>query len=242
MTGKPLAGRHAIVTGASSAIGRAIVLELVRLGSTVEAGYNTNEQQARTTQTMADQMSPGAVTIRQMNVAMAGLQLTELEGDILVNNAGITAGKSIRSMDLGSWDACLETNLTAVMRLTQLMSPGMITRGWGRIVNIASVVGIDGRLGPSSYAASKAGMIGFTRAVAHELANKGVTVNAVAPGFIDATGMLDAVDARHKDKIIEQIPMHRFGAVEDVAQAVGYLVTANYVTGTVLNVSGGYLT
>jgi len=145
-------------------------------------------------------------------------------------------------MDLGSWDACLETNLTAVMRLTQLMSPGMITRGWGRIVNIASVVGIDGRLGPSSYAASKAGMIGFTRAVAHELANKGVTVNAVAPGFIDATGMLDAVDARHKDKIIEQIPMHRFGAVEDVAQAVGYLVTANYVTGTVLNVSGGYLT
>jgi len=238
---RPLVGRHAIVTGASSAIGRAIVLELVRKGATVEAGYLNNEQGAQVTKTMADQWNPGAVTIRQINVATR-LVITELDADILVNNAGITAGKGIRSMDRQSWDSCIETNLTAAVSLTQLLSQGMVERGWGRIVNIASVVGMDGRLGPSSYAASKAGLIGFTKAVAHELASKGVTVNAVAPGFIDGTGMFDAVDARYKLKIQEQIPMHRYGTVEDVAQAVGYLVTADYVTGTVLNVSGGYLT
>jgi len=239
---RPLLGREAIVTGGGRGIGRAITLELARLGAHVTIGYYNNSHAATLTMREANARYGDCAMIRNLPMLSQNALVTEIECDILVNNAGIAEGKSVRNMNLNSWDETIEVNLTGVMRTTQAVLPGMIEKGWGRVVNIASVVGLDGRLGPSSYAASKAGLIGFTKAAAHELARKGVTVNAVAPGFIDKTGLMDRIEGDLRAKILDQIPMHRLGTSEDIAQAVAYLIQAPYVTGTVLNVSGGYIT
>ena len=239
---QPLIGRHAVVTGGGKGIGRAISMELAALGADLTIGYNTDEESA--SQTAEDASRLGRITaVRQISHNLwSNSGVTELDCDILVNNAGVSQGRSVRNMSLNAWDETFEVNLTGAMVMTRTVVGPMIERGWGRIINISSVVGMDGRLGPSSYAASKAGLIGFTKACAHELAAKGITVNAVAPGFIQETGMFDAVPDKYKVMVQEAIPMRRYGRAEDVAQAVGYLVQAEYVTGTVLNVSGGYLT
>lgn len=239
---QPLIGRHAVVTGGGRSIGRAISMELAALGADLTIGYDNDEESANETAESASRLGR-LVAVRRISHTLTMTPVfTELDCDILVNNAGISRGRSVGNMNINEWDETFEVNLTGAMVMTKTVVGGMIERGWGRIINIASVVGMDGRLGPSSYAASKAGLIGFTKAIAHELAAKGITANAVAPGFIDDTGMLAAVHDKFKFLIQEQIPMRRYGRVEDVAQAVGYLVQAEYVTGTVLNVSGGYLT
>jgi len=239
-----LLGRTAIVTGGGKSIGRAITIELALRGVEVTIGYNEDEASAQVTRLMIEGFGRKASVrcIPQLFASPTSSMITEIDADILVNNAAVAYGSSLLKMNQNEWDHTLEVNLNGVMVLTQAVAQGMTERGWGRIINIASVVGMDGRLGPSSYAASKAGLIGATKAWAHELARFGVTVNAVAPGFIEDTGLFDAVPDRYKLKIQEQIPLRRYGTVQDVAHAVSYLAAADYVTGHVLNVSGGYLT
>jgi NAD(P)-dependent dehydrogenase (short-subunit alcohol dehydrogenase family) len=236
-----LNGKAAVVTGGSSAIGAAISADLALAGASVFVGYNTNLTAAIE---VCEAITAAGGYAEPTLWRTTSLVEWDLHGDIdiLVNCAGVTAGRSVRNMTDADWQHVLDVNLTGAMKATRAVLPGMLERGYGRVVNITSVVGIDGRLGPSSYAASKAGLIGFTKACALEVASKGVTVNAVAPGFIDGTGMLAGVPEQLREKVLTQIPMQRFGSVADVARAVEFLVHSDYITGTVLNVSGGYLT
>jgi len=239
-----LDGRTAIVTGGGKSIGQAITFELARRGVEVTIGYNEDEVAAQCTRLIVEGWGRKANVrqIPQMFAAPTHSFLSELDADILVNNAAVAKGGSLLNMNVNEWDESIEVNLTGVMVLTQSLASQMAQRGWGRIINVASVVGMDGRLGPSSYAATKAGLIGATKVWAHELARFGITVNAVAPGFIAETGMFGAMPDKYKLKVQEQIPLRRYGTTEDVARAVAYLAEADYVTGHVLNVSGGYLT
>ena len=237
----PLLGKRAVVTGGGASIGRAISLWLAASGAHVTIGFNSRGDLAM--QTMRDIVAfDGEAEIRKIALDSEYPVVTELECDILVNNAGVTAGRSVGKTTLHDWRYVQDVNLTGTFRITQAALPYMIANGWGRIVNITSVVGIDGRVGPASYAASKAGLIGFTKATAIELARKGITVNAIAPGFIADTGMVSGLPVDLALALYKQVPMGRFGKPEDVARAVSYLIDSDYVTGTVLNVSGGYST
>jgi NAD(P)-dependent dehydrogenase (short-subunit alcohol dehydrogenase family) len=238
-TTRPLLGKSGIVTGASRGIGRAIAVCLARAGAAVLVGFETNAAAAQDAVEQIRAEGGNATPWRLDVLEMA----PPLDADFLVNNAGISQGRSVGRMSHMDWDRTLDVNLGGAFRMTQAVLPGMIERGYGRIVNISSVVGLDGRLGPTSYAASKAGLIGLTKAAALELAHKGVTVNAIAPGFIQGTGLLAQVPEPMRADVLSKIPMGRFGKPEDVAQAALYLIAyGDYVTGTVLNVSGGWLT
>ncbi len=241
-----LAGQSGIVTGASSGIGRAIAIELARAGAYVVVGYREHSYAAAevTDEILAFGGQAGTfqldVVLSQADVADMADQL---KPSFLVNNAGVTAGRSVRFTTDTDWQRCLGVNLTGTFLMTQAVLPGMIERKYGRIVNLTSVVGLTGRLGPASYAASKAGIVGFTQATAREVASKGITVNAIAPGFIADTGLLSAVKPELQEKILADIPMGRWGRPHEVAEAALYLIAhADYVTGTVLNVSGGWHT
>lgn len=220
--------------GLNSAIGWAISKALAEEGAIVTAT-------SRDTGGMVMPVNfAGSIEPLAMDVHDPGVWVYNY--DILINNAGISAGRSVPRTVEQDWQNVLDTNLSGAWRLTALCVPHMIAQAWGRIVNISSVVGIDGRLGPATYAASKAGLVGLTKATAHEFAHKGITVNAVAPGFIADTGLMAGLPQPRLLEIRKQIPMDRFGTVDDVAGAVLYLLNAPYVTGTVLNVSGGYVT
>ena len=162
--------------------------------------------------------------------------------DILVNNAGITRDRSLAKMSQEEWDAVIETNLSSVFHLTARVLPHMVEAGYGRIVNISSVVGLHGNFGQANYAAAKAGIVGFTKTAALELARKGVTVNAIAPGFIE-TQMIAAMPDDVRNRILEKIPMGRFGRPEEIADLVAFLVTkGDYITGQVIAIDGGMYT
>jgi NAD(P)-dependent dehydrogenase (short-subunit alcohol dehydrogenase family) len=236
-----LNGKTALVTGGSSRIGAAIATTLGMAGAAVIVGYNQHTVEALEIAAAINRGGGNAVTYPWRTQSLVEWDI-HVDIDILVNCAGVTAGRSVKNMTDADWQHVLDVNLTGAMKSTRSVLPGMLESGYGRIINITSVVGIDGRLGPSSYAASKAGLIGFTKACALEVAAKGVTVNAVAPGFIAGTGMLDGVPEKLRESVLSQIPMQRFGSVADVARAVEFLVHSDYITGTVLNVSGGYLT
>lgn len=228
-----LTGKTALVTGGQKSIGLAISLTLAQAGAEV---YATSRTEHAYDPSLAELgIHPSLLDVTQPHPA-------SYEFDILINNAGITAGRSIARTSEDQWQEVLDTNLSGAWRLMSLCLPYMITKHWGRIVNVASVVGMDGRLGPATYSASKAGLIGLTKTAAHESARKGITVNAVAPGFIGNTGMMGSLPTRVSDAVVESIPMGRLGTTQDVADAVLYLINAPYVTGHVLNVSGGYLT
>ena len=162
--------------------------------------------------------------------------------DVLVNNAGITRDRSLAKMTPQEWDAVLQTNLTSVFQLTSRVLPHMVAAGYGRIVNISSVIGLHGNFGQANYAAAKAGIIGFTKSAALEVARKGITVNAIAPGFIE-TEMIAAMPEEVRATILAKIPMGRFGRPEEIAQMVVFLVAhGDYLTGQAIEINGGLYT
>ena len=228
-----LEGKLALVTGASRGIGHAIAAELARHGAKV-VGTATSETGAKSV--------PGIGKVLNVrDVAQCDALIEEL-GDvaILVNNAGITRDNLALRMKDAEWDEVIETNLRAVFRLSRAVMRGMMKARWGRIINITSVVGAAGNPGQANYAAAKAGIVGMTKSLAREIGSRNITVNCVAPGFID-TDMTRALPEASRKALLEQIPLGRLGAPEDVAAAVAYLASpgAGYVTGTVLHVNGG---
>jgi len=242
-----LQGRTALVTGASRGIGRAIALALAQEGADVAVNYVSSEATAKQ---VADEIAKlgRKAMLAQADVAdypdtfrMAQQVLREFGHlDILINNAGINSDKTFVKMDHASWRKVLAINLDGVFNCTKVFIDQMIKQNWGRVVNITSVIGQIGNFGQANYAASKAGVAAFTKSLAKELASKGVTVNAVAPGFTE-TDMVTAIPEKVKNKLLEQIPMRRFGKSEEVARACVYLCSADgdYITGAELSINGG---
>lgn len=236
--------RRALVTGASRGIGRSIALALARTDIEI-VGTATSERGAETIGAMLKEYGNDGdglvldVSVQE-SVARLGESLTGRMPDILVNNAGITRDNLLLRMKPEEWNDVLETNLTGVFRLTRLCLREMVKRRWGRVVNIGSVVAASGNPGQTNYCAAKAGLEGFSRALSREVAQRGVTVNTVAPGFIE-TDMTRALSEVQRKTLAAQIPAGRFGTPDDVAAAVVYLVSeaASYVTGQTLHVNGG---
>lgn len=238
-----LTGKCALVTGASGGIGGAIATTLHGAGATV-ALSGTREAPL---ETLAAELGERAHVL-PCNLgdaeAVEALPKQAIEAmgavDILVNNAGITRDQIFMRMSDEEWQNVLDVNLTATMRLCRGVIRPMMKARWGRIVNISSIVGATGNPGQANYAASKAGLVGLTKSIAYEVASRGITANAVAPGFI-ATAMTDKLTDEQKDKISGQIPAARMGTPEEIAAAVLYLASAEagYVTGTTLHVNGG---
>ena len=238
-----------MVTGAARGIGRCIALALAQPGSTLYLNdVVLGEEADRTRQEVEDK---GAVArLVEFDVADAGAvnrgveQILQESGrlDILVNNAGITRDNLILRMKEAEWDAVLGVNLKGAFNCIKAVSKPMLKQRQGRIINISSVVGVMGNPGQANYVAAKAGLIGLTKSVARELASRNITVNAVAPGFIQ-TEMTEALPEATKELMLSQIPLGRFGTPEEVAQAVGFLASeaATYITGQVIQVNGGML-
>jgi 3-oxoacyl-[acyl-carrier protein] reductase len=244
--GKTLENQIAIVTGASRGIGRAIALELARQGATV-IGTATSEAGANGIgEALAGEGLSGRGAVLDVNDAAAVEALIDAtvkefgKLSVLVNNAGITQDQLAMRMKDDEWDAVVDTNLKSVFRLSRaVLRPMMKARG-GRIINITSVVGSAGNPGQVNYAAAKAGVAGMTRALAREIGSRGITVNCVAPGFID-TDMTKGLPQEQQEALKSQIPLGRLGSPEDIAHAVAFLASphAGYITGTTLHVNGG---
>jgi len=240
-----LSGRVAIVTGASRGIGRAIALTLAKAGAAVVAGARGEHAADVATEIVDAGGRAQAVTLDVTDPASVAAAIEAAVSafgrvDILVNNAGITRDQLLLRMKRDDWDAVLSTNLTGAFVCTQAVLKLMIKQRAGRIINISSVVGQSGNPGQSNYAASKAGLIGFSKALAREVASRNVTVNVVAPGLIDTDMTRAITDAAQKDWA-ESIPLGRLGTADDVAGAVCFLASdaASYITGHVLAVNGG---
>jgi 3-oxoacyl-[acyl-carrier protein] reductase len=241
-----LEGRIALVTGASQGIGRACALELAAAGATVAlAARNESRlsEAAGEIEAAGGKAAGFALDISsEESIKAAAKAVLERFGkvEILVNNAGITRDGLMLRMKRADWDDILTTNLTGAFLLTQAILAPMLKNRWGRIIHISSVVGRTGQAGQVNYAASKAGLIGMTRAMAREVASRGITVNAVAPGYIE-TPMTAALNAEQRAAMMGAIPLGRAGTDRDVAQAVAFLASdaAAYITGHVLDVNGG---
>jgi 3-oxoacyl-[acyl-carrier protein] reductase len=241
-----LDGQVALVTGGARGIGRGIAAALARAGAEVVVGArNADAGRAAAESIARDGGKARAVTLDVADDASVESALAALLDDygtipILVNNAGITRDGLLLRMKKDDWDRVLDTDLTAIYRLCRKVAPGMVRGRYGRIVNVTSVVAASGNPGQTNYAAAKAGVEGFTRSLALELASRNVTVNCVAPGFID-TDMTRELGEAARERLLERVPMRRLGQPEDVAAAVVFLVSpqASYVTGATLNVNGG---
>lgn len=242
-----LEGKTALVTGASRGIGKAIALQLARYGADVAVNYAGNKQKAQETADEIQAMGRRSFIVQcdisnseavQAMVKETVDQFSRL--DILVNNAGITRDNLIMRMKDEEWDDVINTNLKGVFLCTKAVTRQMMKQRSGRIINISSVVGRIGNAGQANYTAAKAGVIGLTKASARELAARGITVNAIAPGFI-ATDMTDELPAAAKEQLIGQIPLGTLGDTDDIAAAAVFLASdgAKYITGQVLGVDGG---
>ncbi len=241
-----LAGQVALVTGASRGIGRAIAHALGTNGATVVGTATTEDGAGRISEDLSSQNLQGTgfeLDVRQpASIDALVKRVDERFGavTILVNNAGVTRDSLLMRMKDEEWETILATNLSSVFRLSKACLRGMMRARQGRIINITSVVGLTGNPGQSNYAASKAGIIGFSKSLAREVGGRGITVNTVAPGFID-TDMTRALSAEQREALLRQIPLSRLGTPADVAEAVLFLASpaAAYVTGETLNVNGG---
>lgn len=238
-----LTGKNALVTGASGGIGGAVALALHQAGATVALSGTREAPLRELAEKLGDRAhvvpanlsDPEAVTALPAAAAAAMGSV-----DILVNNAGITRDNLFMRMTDEEWAQVIEVNLTSVFRLSRAVLRGMMKARWGRIINITSVVGTTGNPGQGNYAAAKAGLVGMSKSLAYEVASRGITVNCVAPGFIQ-TAMTDKLNDQQKQAILNQIPAGHMGNAEDVAAAVLYLASPNagYVTGASLHVNGG---
>ncbi len=246
-----LEGRVSLVTGASRGIGKAIALKLASLGSKVAVNYREREAEANSViEAIAGQGGGEAMAIKadvadtEAVKAMVE-QVTDRWGtiDILVNNAGITRDTLVLRMGDKDWDEVIDTNLRGAYLCTKFALRSMIRQRRGRIINISSIAGVMGNPGQSNYAASKGGLIAFTKSVAREIGSRNITVNAVAPGFI-ATEMTDKLPSERKESVLAIIPLQRFGEPEDVAELVAFLASekAGYITGQVICIDGGGFT
>jgi 3-oxoacyl-[acyl-carrier protein] reductase len=243
-----VSGRVALVTGASQGIGRTCALRLAKDGAIVAVAARNQEKLNE----LVSEITAAGGTAAAFNldvtdedqvkttVKAAIAQFGKI--DILVNNAGITRDQLVMRMKRADWDAVLQTNLTSAYLCTQAVIGSMLKQRWGRIVNITSVFGQMGQAGQANYSASKAGLIGFTMAIAREVGSRNITCNAVAPGFIE-TAMTATLSEEFKQTAVKQIPLGRVGSSDDVASAVAFLASdeASYITGHVLNVNGGML-
>lgn len=239
--------RVAIVTGGARGIGAAISTVLARAGVHVAAGYSSNSEAA---EELAGKIGAegGSISVHQGNVGSPEdcqrvvAEVLEQYGriDYLVNNAGVTVDKTMRKMSVEDWHAVLRVNLSGAFYMIKPVLDHMLERRFGRIVNISSVIGQMGNIGQVNYAASKAGLFGLTQSLARETANKGITVNCVAPGYIE-TEMVAAIPQEAYDKIVAKVPVGRLGQASEIARAVQFLVDddAGYITGSVISVNGG---
>ncbi len=238
-------GQVALVTGGSRGIGRAICERLVGRGVKVAAGYSRNSAAA---QELQAKFPDAGISVHQGNIGDAGDcrrvvdEVLEQHGqlDILVNNAGITVDKTVRKMSADDWDRVVQVNLNGAFYLSSATLQHMLDQGGGRIINISSVIGEKGNIGQANYSAAKAGLLGLTMSMALETARKGITVNAVAPGFIE-TDMVGDIPDQVLEKIIGTIPTARLGKPDEVARVVEFLADpeSGYITGSVFNVNGG---
>jgi 3-oxoacyl-[acyl-carrier protein] reductase len=241
-----LDGKTALVTGASQGIGAAVAALLARQGARVVLAARNADRLAALAGEI--EQAGGSAFVLPLDVAETEQIPERLKSlppelaaiDVLVNNAGITADNLLARMSLADWERVLRTNLTAAYALSREVVRGMMKRRWGRIVNISSVVGLMGNAGQANYAAAKAGLIGFSKSLARELASRHITVNVVAPGYVE-TAMTEGLPEAARNQLAGAIPLGRLGRVEDVAWAVLYLASeeGGYVTGHALNVSGG---
>jgi 3-oxoacyl-[acyl-carrier protein] reductase len=242
-----LTGKNALITGGSRGIGRDVALRLAAEGVAVAINYNTSEAEAAQVADDARALGANAVVIKGSVAdaadanALVEATVAELGSlDILVNNAGITRDNLLMRMSEEDWDAVMDTNLKGAFLCTKAAIRPMLRQRSGRIINMSSVVALTGNAGQANYTAAKAGLIGFTKTVAREVASRGITVNALAPGFIE-TRMVDELGDDIKKQIMDRIPLARFGTTEDVAASVAFLASedAAYITGQVLSVDGG---
>ncbi len=243
---KLMEGQTAIVTGAGRGIGREIARELAATGANVVLNYATSGEAAKALAHELSEYGGKHLTV-QADVAdfeeTQNMVKTVFEAygriDVLVNNAGITRDKTLKNMSFGQWDEVIHTNLYSVFNCTKSVLPFMLDRKFGRIVNISSFVALAGNIGQANYAATKSGMIGFSKSVALEVARHGITVNVVCPGFTE-TDMLWEVPENIRQRILDRIPMGRFGTAEEIAKCVRYIVSeAHYMTAQTISINGG---
>ena len=239
--------RIALVTGAMGGIGTAVCQELAKAGHKVVAAYHP--QFDKPEEWLAEQKAAGfdfiavggdVASLEDCQKMVAEAEAKAGPIDILVNNAGITRDKMFAKMERDQWDAVIATNLTSLFNVTKQVSGKMAERGWGRIINISSVNGVKGQMGQTNYSAAKAGVIGFTKALAAELAAKGVTVNAIAPGYV-ATKMVMAIREDVLKGIVDSVPMKRLAKPEEIGYACAFLANelSGFTTGATLNINGG---
>lgn len=241
-----LEGKIALVTGASRGIGQAIALKLAQQGAFV-FGTATSEKGAESINALfeKEQLSGKGLVLdvtnaEQIEVLMDYFSDNEQNPSILVNNAGITADNLLLRMDDEEWYSVIETNLNSIFRMSKACVKPMFRARWGRIISVGSVVGSSGNSGQVNYTAAKAGIVGFSKSLAQEIGSRGITVNVVAPGFID-TDMTTALPDMVKEEMLKRIPMRKLGQAEDIAEAVAFLASdsAKYITGETIHVNGG---
>ncbi len=238
-------GKTVLVTGSTRGIGKSIASEFAKRGADVVITGRNKGTAELVAENIKNEFGVNAYGVKldfSEDITLQWKEIEKLAGniDILVNNAGLTRDTLFIRMKDENWEEVINTNLTGTFKITKLVVKGMIKKRWGRIINISSVVGFTGNVGQVNYATTKAGLIGFTKSLAKELAPRNITVNAVAPGFIE-TDMTENIPAEIKEKYLEQIPLGKFGKPEDVAYTVVFLASelASYITGETIHVNGG---